>query len=481
MPRKPTPAKSLLRLLDATRSPLYVLDDQRRFVFGNEAFSQWIGRPMEELAGLRCDYHSSGQIAGASELAAGLCPPPEALAGTLLAGKVACPDAAGKLQARGARFVPLAQEGAAPAGVLVLVEPARDSAIAAAAGLPTEPTPQQLHRQLQELRNQLGRRFHISQFLGQTPAIEQVREQIRLASEARTRVVVIGPPGSGRAHVAKTIHYNRVGTAVGPLVPIDCALMDAELLQATLAAFLRQQAELPPNRVAAVLLLDVDRLSGEAQQELAGFLRLPGMELHTLATSRVRLPRLAQKGKFRHDLAYALSTLSITLPPLSGRAGDVPLLAQFFLEEFNALGGKQLSGFAAEALDKLSLYEWPRNVQELSELVRQACERAAGPLIAVADLPDRIHFADGAVAHRPADEETIQLDAYLGEIEKELLQRALRRARGNKTKAAALLGLHRARLIRRLVQLGLAAPAPRAEPIIFEPMPDEADGGTTGD
>jgi transcriptional regulator of acetoin/glycerol metabolism len=473
MPRKPTPAKSLLRLLQATRAPLYVLDDQRRIVFGNAAFSAWIGRPIEDIAGLRCDYHSSGQIAGASELAAALCPPPEALAGERLAGQVACPGTDGKLQSRPAQFVPLGQEGASPAGVLVLVAPTDDEREVVATAPPTELTPEELHRQLQELRNQLGRRFHISQFIGQTPAIEQVREQIRLASEARTRVVVIGPPGSGRAHVAKTIHYNRVGTAAGPLAPIDCPLMNAELLQATLTAFLRRQAELPPNRSAAVLLLDVDRLTNEAQQELAGFLRLPGLELPTLATSRVRLQRLARKGKFRHDLAYALSTLSISLPPLAGRAGDVPLLAQFFLEEFNALGGQQLSGFAPDALDKLSMYEWPQNVRELSELVRQACECAAGPAISAADLPDRIHFAAGAIAHPPADDEVIQLDDYLAEIEKELLQRALRRARGNKTKAASLLGMHRARLIRRLVQLGLAAPTPREEPIIFEPLPDE--------
>ena len=106
-------------------------------------------------------------------------------------------------------------------------------------------------------------------------------------------------------------------------------------------------------RPPAALLLYVERLQPEAQQELAGFFLLPGIELHTLATSRVNLQRLAAKGKFRRDLAYALSTLTIVIPPLKSRLADVPLLAQHFLEERNAEGGHQLSGFAPAAMELL--------------------------------------------------------------------------------------------------------------------------------
>jgi DNA-binding NtrC family response regulator len=134
----------------------------------------------------------------------------------------------------------------------------------------------------------------------------------------------------------------------------------------------------------------------------------------------------------------------------------------------------QHSRLADDALDLLLLYAWPRNVEELGEVIREACERAAAPLITAADLPERMHHGREALLHQQPAETPIQLNEFLAEVEKELLARALKKAGGNKTKAAALLGLQRARLIRRLVQLGLQKQAaPEDEPVIFEPIPPE--------
>jgi len=373
---------------------------------------------------------------------------------------------------RPARFVLL--PGGDAGGVLLLV-----FVQAAETGPPLpamngQVSPQQLHALLQRLRSQMGRRFHIGQLIGESDAIRRVREQVRVAAAARTRVLIVGPQGSGREHVARTIHYSQPSAAIGPLTPIDCQVVDAERMQATLTAILRRQVETPTERPPTALLLNVDRLRAEAQQELAGFLVLPGIELHTLATARVPLQRLAAKGKYRSDLAYALSTLTIALPSLRSRGADVPLLAQHFLEELNADGAKQLSGFAPAAMDLLATHSWPGNVEELAQAVREACARASGPLVQVADLPDRVHLALHAAAHPPRADESIHLDEFLSEIEKELLERALAKARGNKSKAAQLLGINRARLLRRLMQLGLAAPPPAEEPVVFEPLPGES-------
>jgi hypothetical protein len=489
MPRKASPDRSLLRALEATTAPIYLLDSQRRIVYGNPAFSRWIGRAVEELAGVRCDYHASGEVTGAVELAAGLCPPPDAFAGRLAAGTVAGPalppevsvgdkgtDAtagplapSAALTQRGARFVQLPGDG----GLLVVVDQG-GAAIQSERGDSSQLAPEWLHSVLLRLRGELGRRFHIGQLVGDSDAMRRVREQVRIAADARTRVLVVGPSGSGREHVAKTIHYAQPASSPGPLVPIDCQIVDAELMQSTLTAVLRRAAEVQNERAKpAALLLNVDRLRVDAQQELAGFLLLPGVELHTLSTARYSLQRLAAKGRFRRDLAYALSTLTIVVPPLKARPGDVPLLAQFFLEEYNARGNKQLSGFAPQALDQLVSYSWPENIDELAGLVREACERAAGPQVTEADLPDRIHHAERALAHPPRDATAIELDAFLAEIERELIERALRTARNNKTKAAQLLGINRARLLRRLVQLGLAPPVAEEEPVVFEPLPEE--------
>jgi DNA-binding NtrC family response regulator len=256
-------------------------------------------------------------------------------------------------------------------------------------------------------------------------------------------------------------------------VPIDCQVVDAERMQSTLTSLLRRQAETPAERPSTALLLNVDRLKADGQQELAGFFQLPGIELHTLATARASLQRLAAKGKFRRDLAFALSTLTIALLPLHKRANDVPLLAQHFLEELNASGGKQLSGFSSAALDLLAAYPWPGDVEELAQAVRDAAAKAVGPQILPTDFSDRFHLALHAAAHPPREPETIDLDEILAAIEKELLQRALAQARGNKSRAAELLGINRGRLLRRLVQLGLAEPSPTEEQVVFEPLPEE--------
>lgn len=477
VPRKISILKSLSKLLDAAPQPVYVVDGEQRFVYGNGAFSAWVGRSAEELAGLKCLYSASGELTGATELAAAIAPPPEAYLSGLIQGTVAAPGEGGVLHSRPARFVALPDADGEPLGLLVLVgapverqEPL-DSA---------EASPADLHQQLQELRGELGRRYHLGQLIGQSPPLRRVREQVRLASQAGSRVLVLGPEGSGRELVARIIHYGPRGggPAVGPLVPMDAALMDAELMQSTLTSFLKRQGEWRGERPPAILLKDADRLPADAQHELAGFLRLPGVELPLLSTAKRSLSKLAKRGKFRLDLAYSLSPLTIRLPPLSEREGDLPLLAQFLLEEFNTGGSKQLSGFSPEALDMLLAYSWPGNVDELAELLRLACKTAAGPLVQVADLPPRLHHAAEKEARPAAEPERIELDSYLATIETELLKRAMAQSRGNKTKAAELLGIHRARLIRRLVQLGLAPATSAEEPVLFEPVEEPPSGPT---
>jgi DNA-binding NtrC family response regulator len=204
-----------------------------------------------------------------------------------------------------------------------------------------------------------------------------------------------------------------------------------------------------------LLLLEVDQLPLDAQAELAGFLALPGFELYTIATSQDSLFELASHERFRADLAHALSTLTIEIPPLSARPQDIPLLCQCLVERFNAQGGRQLSGFTSEALDELAAYPWPENVDELADVVNLACEASDGPFVDAGQLPEKIRWSQKAVAHPRREEQPIVLAQLLEEIERELMVRALKRAKGNKTKAAKLLGVTRARFLRRLEHFGL--------------------------
>src|SRR5690606_34972716 len=153
---------------------------------------------------------------------------------------------------------------------------------------------------------------------------------------------------------------------------------------------------------------------------------------------------------------------------------DLPLLAQAMVEEFNAAGRKQLSGIRSEALERLAQYPWPGDLEQLHSVVHEACAAAVGPQVTLADLPRWMWAVEGAALRPRRVDESIELDTFLAEIERELLQRALARSRGNKSKAAKLLGISRPRLLRRMEQLGLAPPSPPSPkspgPTQFEPL-----------
>src|SRR5262249_4677309 len=160
-----------------------------------------------------------------------------------------------------------------------------------------------------------------------------------------------------------------------------------------------------------------------------------------VSTAVARLDQAVAEGRMSRELACALSTLTIELPALAARLEDLPLLAQAFLEEANAAGLKQVAGFSPEALDRLVAYSWPGDVDELVHMVREAHGRAQGDQIDVGDLPQRIALASQAAAYARQTDESIVLEEFLAKLERELIERALRRAKGNKTKAAKLLGL----------------------------------------
>jgi DNA-binding NtrC family response regulator len=442
-----------MKLLEAAERPLYLLNEQRRIVFCNPALAEWAGFEASQLIGRRCDYHTQPVDDPLDRCVAGLCPPPESLAGREMQGTVGCHTAGGEYVQRRAEFLPLGQDPSHCPGVIVFLS-ANDATDAADSGLErADSTAPQLHHWLARLQARQSDRYHISRLTGESPAIRRVRSQVELASQSGSPVLIVGPPGSGREHVARTIHYAGEVSAHAPLVPLSCSLLDAELLRMTVTAFMRQCAELETEQSAALMLLEVDQLAADAQSELVGFLTIIELELQPIATARRSLLELAREGGFREDLAHALSTLIIDLPALTQRRSDIPLVAQAFVEEINAEGNQQRGGFTPEALDLLSAYGWPQNLDELASVVREAHRRADRPLIGAADLPRKIHLAtETAVGGRPG-EDSIVLQDFLEQIETQLIQRALKRSKGNKTKAARLLGMNRARLLRRLAQL----------------------------
>ena len=455
MARARTRAVELAKLLNSATQPIYVLDDEQTLVFCNRACLDWVGRTADELRGRRCAYHSSPDVTGADAVAAGLCPSPAVLAGQETTGIIACVAGDGRPRRRRARFIPLGGGPEDVIGLIALVdlEDLSESETSSPAAGETEAA--RLHERVRAFRHQAAARCRADRLAGDSPPMRRARTQIALAAESGASVLVVGPPGSGRQHVANGVHYGGHPDASGSLIPLACSVLDADLILSTVAALAAKKPTPGQPGPGTLLLNDADQLPVEVQAEMTRVLAGKSFPLRLIATARRSLGDLARRGEYREDLAAVLSTIVIELPPLASRRGDLPMLAQLFLEEVNVGGTKQVAGFSSEALDLLDGYPWPGNVDELIRMVTEAHHRAEGAQIGVRDLPERIHLAADAAAHSRRPEETIVLDEFLGRIERELIHRALARAKGNKTKAAKLLGMSRPRLYRRLVQLGL--------------------------
>jgi DNA-binding NtrC family response regulator len=434
--------------LEASSSPVYFVNDEWAIEYCNRSCCEWLGAAPEQLLGHSCAFHSGEDLS--QEWTTALCPPPQTLAGEPQLARIVWRSRDGQVAERWFHFLPLGGEGDC-VGVLAV-------AIAEAApterGEPSVEDSSELHLELQRLARLYRGRYRLERLVGGSPAMRRVREQVQAAIRSRARVLVVGPEGSGREHVARAIHYGEGSEGDSTLVPLSCSLLDADLLRHSLRAQLAEHRRSGSQRGTTLLLLDVDLADAGGQAELREAL-LPAASVRAIATSARPLLALSDERAFDRELAHALSTIVIELPPLSQRREDIPYLAQQQLELWNATHERQMSGFAPEVLDRLATLPWPRNIDELAEVVAAACEAAAGVWIKELDLPERVRMLVSAAAHPVPAEERIDLDALLRDVERELVSRALQRAKGNKAQAARCLGIPRARLLRKLTQLGL--------------------------
>jgi DNA-binding NtrC family response regulator len=458
MPRARSPVANFAKLLDTAALPIYLLDDDRRIVYCNAACAAWLGVPAEELIGVRCSYHSSSETSRIDTLAAILCPPPEVFGGERRQSPIASPIGPPPPATRQAEFLPLIDESGEIALILAIVDL---PAVGHQADISSDVSDESLHDAVRRFRQSQAARYRVDRLIGRSPKIARAREQVAVAIDSAASLLVIGSEGSGKDHVVRTIHY-RGGEPFGPLVPLACASLGVELLVSTLATAVRnhpRRTGTGDSRPTGTLFLSaVDELPIDVHQEFARLLVLEGTSLRLLATSARRLDALAAKGEFRADLACVLATLEIELPTLAERLEDLPMLVQLFLEEQNARGGKQIGSVTPEALDRLLTCAWPGNLDELAAVVAETHENAMGPTITPRDLPKRIGLALEAAPRSKQPDKAVDLEEFLARVERELIERALSRAKGNKTRAAKLLGMTRPKLYRRLVQLGLAEP-----------------------
>ncbi|MFN8857777.1 MAG: sigma 54-interacting transcriptional regulator [Planctomycetaceae bacterium] len=463
MPRRSRKTQDLATWLGTSLTPLFVLDTERRIRVFNAGCQALTGWTPPDVVGEVCQYTQPVETATGTALAASLCPPPEVFAGQemVVPGQILTHD--GNRLNRSLHFFPLRDGETGITGVLGLICPPQPPAELAAT-----PMSLRLHAELAALRASQRRRFGPQTLIAVSRGMQRVAAQIALAIPTQSSVLLQGEPGTGREHLSRVIHFGGPGAGRW-YVPLDCR----RLTPTELERVLNRLVELHPGSSSSggtappgtLYLADVDHLPRDLQKRLCQLVASPDGDdsaprLRILASTEHPWQQLVQEERLLEDLAIALTPLVIELPPLRERREDIPLLAQHFLEELNRLelhGERrhQVSGLTDDAIQLLIGWTWPRHLDELWDLLRSAHSHATGTQIGIEDLPAWLKSAPSTpppMAQLPQ----LDLDQILLEAERKVVALALNRCRQNRTRAAAMLGIQRTRLLRRLEVLGLS-------------------------
>jgi two-component system NtrC family response regulator len=315
---------------------------------------------------------------------------------------------------------------------------------------------------------------------GVSPGWHDVLVQIGRVASSETTVLITGESGTGKEIVADLIRQGSP-RAAKPFVAVNCAALPEQLLESELfghekgaftgaaqtkigrleqaqrgTLFLDEVGEMSPLVQAKFL-----RVLQEREFQRLGGTRVLKADVRVIAATNRDLAAAMARGSFREDLFYRLNVFEIHIPPLRERIEDVPILAESFLEELGRTTGRPAAGISRDAHEWLLSYHWPGNVRELRNAIERAILLCDGGLIAREHLPTPVARPDAA--RPPSGSATLDPQAPLPpggvdleEVERTLVERALRDARGNKSKAARLLGLTRAQLYSRLEKHGLS-------------------------
>lgn len=443
-------------LLVRSSSAACVLDADLRIRFATAGFEALAGWPTDQLEGLVCDPSPKDSTALLDLLTSALAPPPAVMKGKIEASEIMLPNKEGRSQRVLLTFVPLADDEEDVDRVLVVARPATGKSTAT-------PIVQRLHAEITQMRLQFRRRFGGQSFVGQCPAIQRAMEQVELLQGSGCGYEIVGPPGSGRRHLARMVHVGGQQSDASFLA-IDCHLLQAEHLLTTLRQLQQLAEEASPvaHQMAGTLLMhNVHECPREVQQWLLENRSSLATDVRLVAAGDVPLSEVEQDGWALADFRQLFAAVQVVLPPLHDRSDDVLLLAQHFLEHSRRIEQTSAAEMDDAFKEELQFYRWPGNVRELRDVMFEACQNSFEARLTVDDLP--FSFKAGLQAQQmptPDDGNPQSLSDLMEDFEKKVLLNALDACGNNKAEAARRLGLTRPKLYRRLDALGLDGEEP---------------------
>jgi two-component system, NtrC family, response regulator HydG len=332
----------------------------------------------------------------------------------------------------------------------------------------------------QDIKGRLSR-FH--RLLGSSSAMQTVYTLIEHVGKVDTAVLITGESGTGKELVAEALHAESPRHEL-PLIKVDCTAISEDLLESELfghrkGSFTGADRDREGRIIQAdggTLFLDeIGDISSRMQLRLLRFLqektfhpvgqdRPVQVDVRVIAATNAELQRRVAQGQFREDLYFRLRVVDIPLPPLRQRHGDLPLLANHFIERFSKRIGQTVTGLSDEAMMVLQKYSWPGNVRELEHIIERACVLCKGATITTEHLPGEVFqeresnqsggYTSVAQDHSLAGVHQAGRESHISDTEQEpeksRIVRILRQAAGNNAMAARLLGFDRSTLYRKM-------------------------------
>src|SRR5882724_2159115 len=326
---------------------------------------------------------------------------------------------------------------------------------------------QQKDKEIDSLRRRLDHKFGLDQIIGQSQQMKDVFAKIQRAAPVDSTVLILGESGTGKELVAQALHHNSLRKK-GPFVAVNCAAVPATLVESELFGHVRgaftgatdrrmgrfEQAD------GGTLFIDEIGdfelgLQAKLLRVLETFQVTPvgghedrKVNVRVLAATSRNIVQMVKEGTFREDLFYRLNVITITLPPLRDRSDDIPILCEHFLKEICDQKHTARKRISPEVMRRFSAYRWPGNVRELRNTLESMMVLADGEVLAEHDLPERITQE----ALPQVSSGAIPSGLTMEQLERLAITKTLQECSGNRTHAAARLGISVRTLQRKLRQ-----------------------------
>ena len=319
-----------------------------------------------------------------------------------------------------------------------------------------------------ELKEELTeKRSKCHNLVGSDPKMQKIYSMIQAVRDTDTTILLKGESGTGKGMVAQAIHYSDPARKEGPCVEVSCGAIPRELLESELFGHVKgaftgairdRMGRFELANGGTILLDEIDSLPSYLQVKLlrvlqqkvferVGDTKTLRVDVRIIASTNRDLEEEIRRGNFREDLFYRLNVITIEVPPLRQRKGDIPLLVDHFLKTFNEKMPRRIKEVSQEAMKLLTSYDWPGNVRELENLLERSCVLTQGETVTVESFPDTFS------ARTPASGSSSNggsLKEVLREPEKKIIVGALEQVSWNRKKAASLLNINRTTLYNKM-------------------------------